>query len=60
MTASIVRHDILFIFNSRYANKMADLLKPGGKILAECFEYDPTVFGGKFFFFFWFMNKKAV
>ena len=25
---------------------MADLVLPGGKILAECVEYDPTSFGG--------------
>ena len=30
----------------RYAELMADLILPGGKILAECFEYDPTVYGG--------------
>eukprot|EP00112_Aurelia_sp_Birch-Aquarium-sp1_P023610 Seg709.10 transcript_id=Seg709.10/GoldUCD/mRNA.D3Y31 product="putative thiopurine S-methyltransferase" protein_id=Seg709.10/GoldUCD/D3Y31 len=30
----------------KYAELMADLILPGGKILAECFEYDPTVYGG--------------
>ena len=35
----------------RYAELMADLVAPGGKILAECVEYDPTVYGGMNFCF---------
>ena len=30
---------------------MADLVLPGGKILAECLEYDPTAFGGMIYIF---------
>jgi len=30
----------------KYAEMMGDLVLPGGKILTECVEYDPTLFGG--------------
>ena len=30
---------------------MADLVLPGGKILAECVEYDPTAYGGMIYIF---------
>jgi len=30
----------------RYAEMMAELVLPGGKILTECVEYDPTLFSG--------------
>ena len=38
-------------YHARYAKLMADLLIPGGKILAECFEYDPKIYGGMFHIF---------
>ena len=36
-----------FSLTFRYAEMMGDLVLPGGKILTECVEYDPTLFGGK-------------
>ena len=37
---------IIFCYIFRYAEMMGELVLPGGKILAECLEYDPTTFSG--------------